>query len=201
MLNSAFGAFTEVDDDFYPADLRAEIDRINDLVYSHFNNGVYRAGFARGQEAYEEAARKVFVCLDEMDDGLSDGVTSRASVSPKPTGARLRYCASTRFTTATSNATCAGSRTIRIWRITCASSPVAGDQRHVRFAENQRGLLQPAQRQSDGDRPDRADSRSFRITAQPTACLPRRERINLKDLQRHKRRVGKPALRVTRVCG
>src|SRR5574341_1200684 len=50
MLNAAFGAFTDVKYDFYPEDLRGEIDRVNDFVYSHFNNGVYRAGFARSQE-------------------------------------------------------------------------------------------------------------------------------------------------------
>ena len=67
MFNSAFKAWTDVGYDFYPEDLRAEIDRINELVYSHFNNGVYRAGFARSQEAYEEAARKVFHCLDTLE--------------------------------------------------------------------------------------------------------------------------------------
>jgi putative glutathione S-transferase len=54
------------------ADLRAEIDRINEFVYSHFNNGVYRAGFARSQEAYEEAARKVFHCLDSLEGLLGE---------------------------------------------------------------------------------------------------------------------------------
>jgi putative glutathione S-transferase len=70
MFNSAFKAWTDVEYDFYPEDLRAEIDRINELVYSHFNNGVYRAGFARSQEAYEEAARKVFHCLDTLEKVL-----------------------------------------------------------------------------------------------------------------------------------
>ena len=57
MLNSAFDAFTDVRTDYYPAELRSEIDRINELVYSTVNNGVYRAGFATTQVAYEEAAR------------------------------------------------------------------------------------------------------------------------------------------------
>ena len=57
MLNSAFDAFTEVRTDYYPAALRGEIDRINELVYETVNNGVYRAGFATTQAAYEEAAR------------------------------------------------------------------------------------------------------------------------------------------------
>lgn len=72
MLNSAFKAHTDAAYDFYPEELRGEIDRINAVVYSDFNNGVYRAGFARSQEAYEEAARKVFACLDMMEGLLGE---------------------------------------------------------------------------------------------------------------------------------
>jgi len=72
MLNSAFAAYTDVSYDFYPQDLRTEIDRMNDFVYSNFNNGVYRAGFARSQEAYEDAARKVFFCLDTLEKQLEE---------------------------------------------------------------------------------------------------------------------------------
>jgi putative glutathione S-transferase len=57
--------------DYYPPELRAEIDRINDLVYANINNGVYRAGFAVEQAAYEEAARDVFAALDEVERILS----------------------------------------------------------------------------------------------------------------------------------
>ena len=71
MFNVSFQAHTDVVYDFYPEPLRAEIDRLNAIVYSQFNNGVYRAGFARSQEAYEEAARKVFACLDMMEELLS----------------------------------------------------------------------------------------------------------------------------------
>ena len=60
MLNAAFGRFTNVRTDYYPQTLRAEIDRVNALVYDNINNGVYRAGFATSQDAYEEAARDVF---------------------------------------------------------------------------------------------------------------------------------------------
>ena len=70
MLNSAFTKWTDVDYDFYPEGLRHEIDRINDFVYEHLNNGVYRAGFARSQEAYDEAARKVFHGLDTLNERL-----------------------------------------------------------------------------------------------------------------------------------
>ena len=71
MLNSAFDAFTDVKTDYYPVALRGEIDRINGLVYGAINNGVYRAGFATTQEAYEEAFRKLFDALDEIEQILS----------------------------------------------------------------------------------------------------------------------------------
>lgn len=71
MFNSAFGAHTEARYDFYPEDLRGEIDRINEFIYGHLNNGVYRAGFARSQEAYDDAARKVFHCLDHLEELLA----------------------------------------------------------------------------------------------------------------------------------
>ena len=51
MLNSAFDGFTDARTDYYPSALRSEIDRINDVVYSNVNNGVYRAGFATTQAA------------------------------------------------------------------------------------------------------------------------------------------------------
>src|SRR5579862_4707352 len=71
MFNSAFNAFTNVHSDYYPAELRGEIDRINELVYGTVNNGVYRAGFATSQDAYEEAARAIFATLDQLEDRLS----------------------------------------------------------------------------------------------------------------------------------
>jgi putative glutathione S-transferase len=71
MLNSAFDAFTEVHTDYYPAALRGEIDSINDLVYPTVNNGVYRAGFATSQDAYEEAARGIFNTFDQLETRLA----------------------------------------------------------------------------------------------------------------------------------
>jgi glutathionyl-hydroquinone reductase len=71
MFNSAFDAFTNVRADYYPAALRGEIDRINDLVYPNINNGVYRAGFATSQEAYELAFRNLFDTLDEIEQMLA----------------------------------------------------------------------------------------------------------------------------------
>ena len=71
MFNAAFDAFTDVRTDFYPPTLRAEIDRLNEVIYPTVNNGVYRAGFATTQEAYEEAARALFATLDELEARLS----------------------------------------------------------------------------------------------------------------------------------
>lgn len=71
MLNSAFDAFTPVRDDYYPPALRAQIDALNDDVYPNINNGVYRAGFATTQEAYEEAYRTLFAALARMEERLS----------------------------------------------------------------------------------------------------------------------------------
>lgn len=71
MLNAAFEAFTDAHADYYPSALRDEINRVNDMVYPNVNNGVYRAGFATSQPAYEEAARAVFATLDELETRLS----------------------------------------------------------------------------------------------------------------------------------
>jgi glutathionyl-hydroquinone reductase len=71
MFNGAFGRFTNVRTDHYPPALREEIDRVNALVYENVNNGVYRAGFATSQEAYEEAFRALFAVLDEVEERLS----------------------------------------------------------------------------------------------------------------------------------
>jgi putative glutathione S-transferase len=71
MLNSSFAALTNDRADYYPEDLRAEIDRINARIYNDVNIGVYRAGFATAQPAYEEGCRAVFAALDWIEDILS----------------------------------------------------------------------------------------------------------------------------------
>jgi putative glutathione S-transferase len=71
MFNSAFDECTAVRTDYYPRSLHAEIDRLNDLIYTNINNGVYRAGFATTQGAYEQAFRNVFDTLDEIEQILS----------------------------------------------------------------------------------------------------------------------------------
>jgi putative glutathione S-transferase len=72
MLNSAFDKLTNVHADYYPEDLRAEIDRLNAIIYPNINNGVYRAGFATSQAHYEKAFRGLFDTLDEMEQLLSE---------------------------------------------------------------------------------------------------------------------------------
>lgn len=71
MLNSAFDEWGDASLDFYPERLRSEIDAINAKIYPSVNNGVYRAGFATTQEAYEEAVRELFSVLDELEHRLS----------------------------------------------------------------------------------------------------------------------------------
>jgi putative glutathione S-transferase len=71
MLNAAFDAYTDARTDYYPAELRGEIDRINDVVYPNVNDGVYRTGFATTQAAYETAATALFATLDQLEERLS----------------------------------------------------------------------------------------------------------------------------------
>ena len=71
MFNSAFDGIGAAAGDYYPAQLRAEIDAINEHVYANLNNGVYRTAFATTQQAYEEAVGKVFAALDTLEQRLS----------------------------------------------------------------------------------------------------------------------------------
>lgn len=71
MFNDAFDAVGASEGDYCPAPLRAEIDAVNRRVYDGLNNGVYKAGFACSQSAYDEAAAGVFETLDWLEDLLS----------------------------------------------------------------------------------------------------------------------------------
>ncbi|WP_417578853.1 glutathione S-transferase family protein [Nitrincola sp.] len=71
MLNSAFDSVGATSGDYYPQALREEIDQINERVYDSVNNGVYKAGFATTQSAYEEAVQPLFDTLDWLDEQLS----------------------------------------------------------------------------------------------------------------------------------
>ncbi|TKD50986.1 glutathione S-transferase family protein [Sphingomonas baiyangensis] len=70
MFNTAFDALGAREGDFYPVALRDEIDAVNDRVYKTVNNGVYRAGFAKQQAAYEKAARALFESLEWLEERL-----------------------------------------------------------------------------------------------------------------------------------
>lgn len=71
MLNSAFDGIGATPGDYYPKQLRTEIDALNDRIYDAVNNGVYKAGFATTQDAYEEAVVPLFETLDWLEDRLS----------------------------------------------------------------------------------------------------------------------------------
>ncbi len=73
MFNSAFDALTGSTTDFYPEDIRSEIDDLNALIYDTVNNGVYKAGFATAQDAYSESVLKLFETLDSLEDRLGKG--------------------------------------------------------------------------------------------------------------------------------
>lgn len=70
MLNSAFQDFAENPVDYYPRELQSDIDDWNAFIYPKLNNGVYRAGFARSQTAYDEAVTEVFEALDRIENVL-----------------------------------------------------------------------------------------------------------------------------------
>ncbi|KIQ96995.1 glutathione S-transferase family protein [Lysobacter sp. A03] len=87
MLNSAFNKVGARPGDYYPEDLRAEIDRINAPVYEHVNNGVYKAGFSTTQAAYDEAVTALFATLEDLELRLGE---SRYLVGNTLTEADLR---------------------------------------------------------------------------------------------------------------
>ena len=72
MLNSAFDEVGATDVSFLPSELLAEIDTINEFVYSAVNNGVYKAGFATTEAAYKEAVVTLFDALDTLEARLAD---------------------------------------------------------------------------------------------------------------------------------
>ena len=73
MFNSAFDGITGNIDDYWPADLRDAMAPVNDRIYDTVNNGVYKAGFATSQAAYDAAVGPLFDTLDWLEDRLSQG--------------------------------------------------------------------------------------------------------------------------------
>lgn len=99
MLNTEFNAFCANNEqralDIYPTDLREEINAVNDWVYPYINNGVYRCGFARSQEAYDKAVGELFENLDKVEEILGK---SRYLVAGRLTEADVRlYTTLVRF--------------------------------------------------------------------------------------------------------
>jgi putative glutathione S-transferase len=86
-LGTQFGAWAAPGVDLYPEHLRAEIDALNERVYTSVNNGVYRCGFATAQPAYEQAADTLFTTLDELEERLD---TRRYLFGPEITEADVR---------------------------------------------------------------------------------------------------------------
>lgn len=71
MFDTAFEHLAPTDRHLYPADLAADIDALNPRLYDALNNGVYKAGFASSQAAYDEAVEGVFAMLEELDHRLT----------------------------------------------------------------------------------------------------------------------------------
>ncbi|EDX86562.1 Glutathione S-transferase, C-terminal domain protein [Synechococcus sp. PCC 7335] len=70
LLNSEFGKLA-TGPDLYPAVLKADIDSLNQKIYTNVNNGVYKCGFAQTQSAYDQAVTNLFATLDELDEILA----------------------------------------------------------------------------------------------------------------------------------
>ncbi|BDH44495.1 glutathione-dependent reductase [Salmonella enterica subsp. enterica serovar Choleraesuis] len=70
MFNTAFDNLGAKPGNFYPDALSDQIDELNDWIYDTVNNGVYKAGFATSQEAYDEAVSQLFVSLDRLEELL-----------------------------------------------------------------------------------------------------------------------------------
>ncbi|WP_394827680.1 glutathione S-transferase family protein [Pendulispora albinea] len=87
MFNRAFDGVGANREDFFPEPLRAEIDRINARIYDTVNDGVYKAGFATSQEAYESAVVPLFETLDWLEERLG---RARFLVGARPTEADFR---------------------------------------------------------------------------------------------------------------
>ncbi len=72
MFNNAFNAFAKNKDvDLFPKEIEAEHAKLSDFLYENINNGVYKAGFATRQRAYEASCQKLFDALDQMEKRLS----------------------------------------------------------------------------------------------------------------------------------
>lgn len=72
IFNSSFNELTKNTLDLYPTEHKERIDIINEKIYHNVNNGVYKTGFAKNQQAYDEAVSSLFSTLDELEEHLED---------------------------------------------------------------------------------------------------------------------------------
>lgn len=98
MFNFAFASLSAPGEplpDLFPKELEAEQNKLSEFIYENVNNGVYRAGFAASQDAYEHACRKLFESLDELESRLT---TRRFLFGDKPVESDWRlFCTLIRF--------------------------------------------------------------------------------------------------------
>ena len=150
--------------DYYPQELRAEIDRINARVYNDVNIGVYRAGFATEQAAYEDGCRAVFAALDWIEELLS---RQRYLVGARLTEADWRlFTTLVRFDAVYySHFKCNLRRIVdypQLVELSARSLSGARHCRHREFGSHQAALLHEHDRdQSDAHRAARAKARPF----------------------------------------
>jgi len=127
MLEVEFRALASSGTDLYPEALRPEIDEVNAFVGPRINGGVYRAGFAATQEAYDAAVLDLFAALDAIEERLA---TRRFLVGERlrrTCACSRRWSASTLPTTARCAATSGASPTTRTsWRTRGGSTPFPG---------------------------------------------------------------------------
>ena len=72
MFNKSFDAITGNTNDYYPESLQKQIDELNDYIYPNINNGVYRTGFAKTQQAYNNSVDNLFLALDKLEQRLQN---------------------------------------------------------------------------------------------------------------------------------
>ncbi|MEC9282939.1 MAG: glutathione S-transferase family protein [Bdellovibrionota bacterium] len=72
IFNTAFNSITKNEKDYYPENLRSQIDEWNEEIYDKVNNGVYKAGFSKKQKVYDKAVTELFQCLDKIESQLEN---------------------------------------------------------------------------------------------------------------------------------
>lgn len=162
----------------YPGELRQEIDSVNEAVYQDVNNGVYRAGFAGSQKAYDTAYQRLFDRLDQLEERLT---TSRYLVGDSLTEADVRL-----FTTLV-RLRCRVPRALQVQSAEALRDagpvglrtrpvPDARIRRHGRFRSHQAPLPPgPPGHQSDRHRSRRPGP--LRLARTPRPCLPGRQAL------------------------